>query len=136
MTFIKTESLTARKLLLLDGLGDVTSAIFLGVVLVEYQKFIGLPVNLLYFLALIAVFFAVYSLSCHFLLKQAHVGFLKIIAMANSAYCALTLLLVILFLEHIKPWGLAYFAGEIILVVGLVILEFSVVFREERKIKL
>ncbi len=60
-------AINRRKLLFLDGLGAMLSAIFLGFVLIRFNALFGMPLPVLRFLALIACSFALYSLTCFFL---------------------------------------------------------------------
>ncbi len=119
--------MTTKKFLLIDGIGAIVSSVFLGLVLPAIVQYIGLPVDVLKFLASIAVMFAVYSLSTHWLVKSGHSKFLIIIAIANLLYCGLTLGVMILYIDEITLWGLLYFIGEILLILGLVSMEFKTV---------
>lgn len=112
-----------KKLFLIDGIGAFLSAFFLGVVLVNLQKYIGLPKNILYVLAIIPVFFAVYSFSCYFFLKKNQNPFLKGIAIANLLYCCTTISLLIYFYQSLTILGLVYFILELLIVVAIIRLE-------------
>ena len=112
-----------KKLFLIDGIGAFVSAFFLGVVLVSLQKYIGLPKNILYVLAIIPVFFAVYSFSCYFFLKKNQSRFLKDIAIANLLYCCTTISLLIYFYQSLTILGLVYFILELLIVVAIIRLE-------------
>ena len=115
----KTTS-NSKQLFLVDGFGALVSAFFLGVVLVYFQEAIGMRLNILYFLAILPVFFAMYSFSCYFLLKKNHRTFIRVIAYANLLYCCLTLSLVVFYYESLTSLGLTYFFVEII-IVGIII---------------
>ena len=117
--------LTPKKLFLIDGAGALTSAFFLGIILVHFNSLFGMPVPVLYILALLACVFAVYSLSCFFLLKRNWRTFLLPIAIINALYCCLTLALVIYFFSQLTTLGILYFVGEILIIIGLVSVEFS-----------
>ena len=117
------KKLSLKSLFLIDGLGALVSAISLGVVLVQLESWVGMPPPVLYPLAGIAGLFALYSLSCFFFLKGNRSPFLKGIAIANLLYCGLTLGAMIFHAEHLRPLGWTYFAGELVIVVGLAVLE-------------
>ena len=95
------------------------TALVHGFVLVKWNEQIGMPENILYALALVAVFFAAYSLSSHFLKSANHWRNLRNIAIANLSFCLLSALLVTLYWSELSSLGLAYFVGEIVLVVIL-----------------
>lgn len=119
------KKLNARKLLLIDGIGALVSALFLGVVLVVLQPHIGMPVETLHLLAILAVIFAIYSFGSYFLLKEKWSYYLQIIALVNLSYCLLTLGLVIKYFEKLTLLGLAYFGIEILIIFILVRLELT-----------
>lgn len=110
-------------MLLVDGVGAVMSAVFLGMVLPAIQNHIGMPVTTLRFLAAIAVCFAIYSLSCYRFSNPENPIWLRMIANLNLGYCALTFLLVLAHRSELKVLGWLYFVGEMLVVLGLVWVE-------------
>ena len=112
-----------RTLFLVDGVGALVSAVMLGVVLVQLEPLIGMPRRVLYVLALIPCFFMVYSFLCFLKPPQNWKFFMRMIAIANLSYCALTLGLVIYLFPQLTVLGFTYFILEIIVVVTLVIIE-------------
>jgi hypothetical protein len=115
--------LTDKKLLVFDGLGAFTSAILLGIVLVRYQAYFGMPLPVLYFLSAIALLFSLFSIGSALIVKRNYRKHLRVIALANITYCSATSLLVILYFSQLTILGVVYFAGEIILVLYLASLE-------------
>lgn len=113
-----------ENLFLLDALGATISAFFLGVILTSFEPLFGMPVSVLYILASVACLLAVYSFTCFFHQPENRRLFLRIIAIANLLYCCLTLVLVIYFYEALTVFGVAYFIGEMLLILLLVSLEF------------
>ena len=107
--------LTQRSFFLLDCLGAVLSAVLLGVVLVRFQVYIGMPVPVLYALSSVACGFAVYSGSCY-LLRVSNTFFLRIIAVANGTYCAVTIALLFHFYDSLTALGTVYFTAEIFVI--------------------
>lgn len=79
-----------------------------------------MPRFVLYPLAAAGLLFAAYSLSCYFFKVKRWKSFLLGIALANLAYCLVSLALVVMFFERLTALGLAYFWVEI-LVVGILI---------------
>jgi hypothetical protein len=74
-------------------------------------------------LAVTALVFSAYSLSCHFLSPTNWRTFLKGIAILNAIYCCLTIGLVVNQYASLTLLGLSYFIAELILVAGLIRLE-------------
>ncbi len=123
---IKNISTNPRNAFLVDGIGAVLSAFLLGVILTTFEDFFGMPARVLYILAGIAAGFALYSLTYYFLnIKKWHAA-LRRIAIANLLYCLLTLALVIIHFQELTIWGIMYFILEILVIVILVYIEFSV----------
>lgn len=118
-------SFSAKKLFLIDAIGAVVSAFFLGIVLIRLNELVGMPVATLKLLAVIPCFFMVYSFGCYFLLKRNHPTFLRIIAMANLLYCFLTMGLLVKHFEELTSLGFFYFVVEILIILVLVYFEFK-----------
>jgi amino acid transporter len=117
------------KIFLLDSLGALLTTIIIGVVLTNFQEYIGMPLDILFTLAGVALIFCVYSISCFVFLKKNWKPFLKAIAIANLLYCLATTVLIITFYPQLTILGLLYFIGEIIVIVVLVYFEFLVLNR-------
>ncbi len=109
-----------KRIFLIDSLGALLSVFLLIAVLARFEELIGIPQRTLYFLAGIASFFAVYSISCSFFVIEKWKVYLKIIMLANAGYCLLTIGLMIYFFQSLTILGLAYFIAELS-VVGIVI---------------
>lgn len=114
-----------RTLLLWDGLGALVSAFLLGFVLVKWESFFGMPPPVLFYLAGLALIFAIYSLTAYFLNPQPLKKYLKIIALINLLYCLLTLIILFINFSKLSTWGLLYFFLEILIILGLVYLEWK-----------
>ena len=114
----------APHIFLLDGLGALLSTSATAFVLPAVQPWIGLPREVLIGLATPAALFAAYSLSCWLLLSPSRVTpWLAGIVFANLAYCSVVVLTLAWFVQDVTPLGLAYFVGEIAIIVGIVALE-------------
>lgn len=122
-----------QNIFLLDGIGAVVSASLLYFVVVNNADFFGLEPKIGTYLAIVPVFFCIYSLSCHFILrpKKLFSKLLFIIAIGNAMYCLYTLYLI--FLKNpskeelfLTVYGKIYFIGELLIIIPLVILEIRI----------
>ena len=77
----------------------------------------------LYALASLASLFFVYSFFCFLHVTEHWRSYMKAIAVANLLYCGLTLGLVIYLHQELTPLGILYFGSEIVIIVGLAIVE-------------
>lgn len=116
----------SKKLLLVDGVGALISAVLLGVVLVHYQHSIGLPTHVLHFLAALAGVFACFSFGSYCASKANWRLLLKCMAWANLVYCSLTLGLLCYYKAEITPLGTLYFVGEVAVIAALAYIELKV----------
>lgn len=114
---------TIKNLFLIDGIGAIITALLLSKVLARYESIFGMPANLLYILAGIAACFALYSLTCYWRIKEGGAPFLTGIAVANTLYCIATLGIVAYRFDSLTGLGVAYFIGEVLVVMGLVSVE-------------
>jgi hypothetical protein len=85
-----------------------------------------MPKNVLYSLASLACFFAFYSLSCYKFADHSKPVWLSGIITFNLLYCALSLFLMVKYASLLTVWGFAYFVGEKLVVLAIVILEWKV----------
>lgn len=116
---------SAKKLLIIDGTGAMISALMLGIVLVHFESFFGIPSNTLYVLASFPVLFALIDL-----IAIKNIGFkarffLRLIAVLNFAYCILSILLTSFHFDKITSWGWLYIGVEIIIIIILAAVELS-----------
>ncbi len=118
-------SFNPKQLFLLDAIGAVLSAFFLGVVLVKLESHIGMPRKVLYGLALPACFFAIYSFFCYFRIKKNWKPFLIGIAILNSIYCIISIVTVYFHYQTLTKLGLTYFILELAIVLIVIIIEFK-----------
>jgi len=112
-----------KQLLLIDGIGALVSALFLGVILVQFQSLIGLPKAILYGLALAPCFFMIYDFVCYFFLKSNWKPYLKFIAICNMVYCCITAYLLYSDYEVLSSLGILYFVLELLILIVLVRVE-------------
>lgn len=117
--------LNEKNIFLLDGIGAILSACFTGLILVRFSLFIGISYSNLQKLSLLSVAFALYSLSCYFLIKKTKPWMLLAIIWANLFYCFLSGAIILLW-ERITWRGQAVLAAEILVVLIVIILEIRV----------
>lgn len=115
-----------QKLFLIDGLGALLSAFLLGVVLVKFESFFGIPASTLYLLAALPIFFALYDFYCYLKVNDTPSKFLQGIAVVNLLYCGLSIGCSLYHLETITIFGWAYIIGEVFIVIALALIEFRV----------
>jgi hypothetical protein len=118
---------TPKRLFLLDSMGALLTACMLVVILASFEETFGMPPKTLYALAIVACVFAIYSISCYFFVKKNWRPFLKGIALANLAYCCISLFAVYYYFERLTNLGLIYFLIEVMVVLGLIRIELFVV---------
>lgn len=111
-----------KNVFLLDALGACLSAISLFAIGLLYH-YIGLPQLTLFMLAGTAIIFAVYSLSCFYLINKIWKPFLLGITTANTLYSIVTASLIIQYYQSLTIFGFAYFVCELIILCVLIALE-------------
>lgn len=116
-------SLPPRRLFLVDGLGALLSAFVLSVILVRFEDTFGMPRVSLLWLAAIAAMLSLFSISCSLRDPEHWRLPMRLIGSANLLYCCLTVGLVIYFRQALSSLGFSYFAGELVVVVALAIVE-------------
>lgn len=119
--------LNEKSIFLLDGVGALVSALFLSLVLAPLQRWVGMPIRVLYALALWAGLYAVYSLACHRFADHGDPRWLRWVMRGNLLYCCATLLCVVRYSSELSAWGYAYFLSEMVVIAGLVGIERGVV---------
>lgn len=112
-----------KNLFLIDGVGALVTAFFLGVLLVRFEWFFGIPASILYYLAILPVFYAGYDFFSY--QKKIHQisPYLRGIAILNLLYCCLSLGLAFYHKETITMWGWIYILNETIIIVSLAVFE-------------
>ena len=129
----KVKDLKPKQLFLIDAIGAAVSALFLGVILIQLQEYIGLSKEVLYILSIPACFFAIFSFSCYFFLKSNWSKFFKIIASFNSLYALVTLIMMFIHYQEMKILGFVYFIAELIVLLILIKIEFNVSSQSKEK---
>lgn len=115
-----------KRLFLIDGIGAIFSAFLLGIVLVKLEGVFGIPVSVLYILATLPIFFAIYDFYSYQKEHHQFSSLLKGIATMNLLYCLLSIGFAFYHHQIITFWGWAYLISEISIVMVLAILELKV----------
>lgn len=113
----------SKQLFLVDSLGALLSAVMLGVVLVRFEPYFGMPSDVLYMLSLMASVFCIYSFTCYVSHIKNRSPFLKVIAVANLMYGCISLILMIYYFSKLTLLGITYFVIEKIIVLFLAVWE-------------
>ncbi len=121
-------ALTARPrwVFLLDGCGALLTGGLLIFLLMPLERHFGVPAAVLKPLAGVAGAFAFYSLGCFAAFSwvgRRYRALLTAIAVANTVYCATTWAVLIAHRARVTSLGVAYFAGETLVVALVVALE-------------
>lgn len=111
-----------RQLVLFDALGAAITSLLTALALAPGLLRSGLPPLPLYILAAVAAGFCLFgTLALH--QGKDPVGTLRVLAAANLSYCITTAVLCFTYWATLTVWGLAYFAGEIVVILALVAAE-------------
>ncbi|MCC9065172.1 hypothetical protein [Flavobacterium piscisymbiosum] len=115
-----------KKIFLIDSLGALISAFFLGIVLVRFEIAVGMPKEVLIVLAILACILAFYSFISYLFVIKNWQFYIRIIALVNLVYCCLTIGFLTYFHREITVLGCAYFFIEIIVILILANIEINV----------
>ena len=127
MSINKINALEAKKrqpIFLIDGIGAMISALFLGFMAFIYN-ISKMPEQHLFLLVGIAGLLAIYSMTTYYLAPFNWKKYLSIIAIANSFYGGLTIFLLNKNMDSLSLIGKVYFIGELIIIAFLVAYEFK-----------
>ncbi len=114
-----------RNIFLFDGLGAIGSTTATLAIVLAFQPYFGVPVATLWGLVLLAVGFVAYSLAC-WNRGAALRPWLAVVMTANLAYCVVVAAVLVNHASTMTRLGTAYFLGEILVIVGVVTLEWQV----------
>ncbi len=115
--------LDPKRLFLIDTLGALLSAFLLGVVLVELENLFGIPHSILYFLALVPIFFAIYDFLCYIKVKKNIKVFLKIIGYTNILYCCISIGVAFFYNKQVTYLGWIYILVEVSVILTIATIE-------------
>ena len=116
--------MTPSKVFVIDGLGAVLSALFLGIALPAFD--VGVPREQLYLLAGVALLLALNGGLAWRFAGERGPGWLRLTACLNLGYTLLTGGLLSLHASAMTGLGLLYFGGEIVIILCLAAWELRV----------
>ncbi len=119
-------AINARTIFVVDALGALLSVLLLGLVLPALEPWLGMPRSTLSALTLWAGGCLGYDLLCYGFADLRRPRWLRGIMAANLTYCGVTASLIVIHLDGLTPWGIAYFVAEIPVIVALVIYEYRI----------
>lgn len=114
-----------KYIFLMDGLGAILSCVLLSLVLPLFVDLLGMPISILYILAILPFIYSIYSLLCYFLNPFHWKFYLRVIASANFLYSVFTMFYLVWNLEQTTLLCEIYFVLEMIVVVSLATLEWK-----------
>ena len=111
-------------LFVLDGLGALISALFLGFILVRFEHIVGIPATTLYFLAVFPLFFFFFDLYCLKRNEKSTGKLLTVLAFFNFGYCLISLSFAIYHRASLSAYGWIYISVELVILLVLARVEF------------
>ena len=117
-----------RRLVLVDAIGALVTAVVVGLVLPPLHRDIGISRGALQALGALATMFTIMSWGAFFLVPHPR-SYLRAIGIANLGYVAVTGVVLVAAHDTVTGIGLAYFLVEGALVVALAALELAVAAR-------
>ncbi|MCR9163641.1 MAG: hypothetical protein ACE37F_15460 [Nannocystaceae bacterium] len=117
-----------RNVFLFDGLGAIGSTAATCTIAVALQPAFGMPAATLWALVLLAACFVVYSLTC-WRRRAPMRPWLPIVMAANLTYCVVLGGALMAHAPALTRLGTLYFTAEILVIVGVVGLEWTVLRR-------
>ncbi|SEB36809.1 hypothetical protein SAMN04489761_0196 [Tenacibaculum sp. MAR_2009_124] len=112
-----------KTLFLIDGIGALCSAFFLGFIFTYFNALVGIPIPSLYLLASFPCFYILLDVYFYCNSDKNINNHLRIIAFLNFLYCIISLILVIKHREKTTYLGWAYILLELMLISILIFLE-------------
>lgn len=109
-----------KKMFVVDGLGALFSAFMLGIVLVQFHSFFGIPTQTLYILASVALVLASLDFYFYRSTKINPSKAIQTIAILNLLYLGLSLSLGIYHAKLISIYGWLYLVAEMLILLLLV----------------
>lgn len=118
-------SINQKNIFLLDGVGAATSAVSTGLVAPLFFEQLGIPIEILRYLAILPLMYCFYSLTCYWQTDQTKPWMILVIALANLLYCLITGSYMI-FSNHVSTLGQVLLTLEILIVSAVVAIELIV----------
>lgn len=125
-SLIATLAAHPRWLFVFDGVGALVTAAAVGLVLPALPALVGVPAAVLRLLAVAACVVAGWSLTWGVLVPHRWPWGLRVVALANAAYCAATAACLWRFFDRLRVLDWVYFPAELALVAVLASIEWQV----------
>lgn len=116
--------LNSKNIFLFDAVGAAISLLSTVAILPIFSEALGLPKNLIYSLALFPLIYAVYSSICY-KLPFRKPWMLMFIMLANGFYVFVSASLILAY-DGITVWGQLVLFAEILVLLGVIVVESSV----------
>lgn len=116
---------TVQKLFFIDACGALLTTLMLLFVLIPFEDWFGMPVDILQILAGIAFVIMIFSSLCVIIRPRNFRLFLGLLAYANFFYANLTLILLLIYASEISGLGWLYFLGECAILIFLALVEYQ-----------
>lgn len=113
------------KVFLADALGALLTSSTLGIFLVQLREYFLLSKNTFYILAAYVFVLFIYSFSIYLAKPTKWVPFLRIISLANAAYCLFTFTIIFLLSQTVSTLTIIYFVGEAGLILTIAYVEWT-----------
>lgn len=120
-----------RTLFLTDCIGAFLTSFSLLIISHNIEGYFAMPSDILFALSIVAAVFCLYSGSCFLALKRKWNPYLRMIMIANSLYCILNMVVLIVNYPILTKLDMIYFIGEIFILGILVFIEYKVVVGSE-----
>jgi hypothetical protein len=117
--------LNKKNIFLLDGMGAMLSLLLTGLILPNFSDLLGLPPQVLFFLALFPFLYSLYSFGIYKFSKEIKPSYLLALIFANFFYCLISLF-IILNLNSLTFWGVTLLICEILTIAIVIYLEYLV----------
>jgi hypothetical protein len=113
------------KVFLADALGALLTSSTLGIFLVQLREYFLLSKNTFYILAAYVFVLFIYSFSIYLAKPRKWVPFLRIISLANAAYCLFTFTIIFFLSQTVSTLAIVYFVGEAWLILTIAFVEWT-----------
>ena len=117
--------LSPQRMFLMDAIGALLTSSILGLVLAQVNEYFLLSKSTFYILAAYVIVLFLYSTSVYLIKPSNWVPLLRIIAIANAAYCLFTFAIVFFVSQTVSTLAIVYFIGEAGLILTISFIEWT-----------
>jgi hypothetical protein len=123
--------LSGRKLILVDAIGAMVSAILL-LIPYSFEEVFGMPKGSVSIFISLAAVYCIYSTTVFFIASNNWKIYLLILASLNIGYCMFTMYCIFNYWASITVFGAIYFGVEVLIIMTLAFLELKLVTASRR----